>query len=1204
MKRTIRALFWLLVLEFVLMVTSLEPGFLDFDNLPDTNFSCVGKVIGGYYADLETNCQMFHVCTIGQLEEPMDIRFLCLNGTVFDQETRVCERIDEVDCSKSEQFYSLNLELYGNTQPPIVEESPEVDYTGDLRKTSTTVVPPSSTASTFAPFFTSSTAATTNRDISKVITSHHFPVNSPDIRFNPEEINISLKAGAPPDISRSQIPISYQQQTFSEKNTRISVTTHTTAYKSDKQQHRVPLLSTTTQPVQQLIEKAETTLTPKSIVSYGLTHNQVPPVATPTEINYGFSYPQTEESSEYHTDVPPHPYQYQLNIANFRPPTAHGHPYHSSFRNSNKRSHRINFSPTTYRNHPAFTSTTKNPAHHPQKTEKPPHLQLPLPFLPTLPPISFSSPSPFSIDHHIESKRYTKDHQSPPRIIISASASVSDNNGRRLNYSLGTIGASHILGSSPASYDDYKEEDVISDPFYHDVPKLKKTRRKRNTNDDIIQSDKEAEDLLRYLLKWYKKRDEKSARTSFPVTADDISQINDQLAPISDLETSTQSEDVYEHLFKKLLIETSKEKLQVSSEKKEKDKVIDSHAQTESKEENSTSVYNAKNKYEGEQKPSVSKLNETAYSEKENEDYDHENLEIHFEPTAKNHTRRSGRLFSSKGLQNRRNDYIEQDVKKKEGLVAKGIQEDLPETTSKFEDLELVFTEDPVTSHIIQEINETSVNSDQTLSTPFSYNVTEDDVYYDELTQRTNPEYSITESTIIDNITESLRTSEQPLAEYEYENIDFYYDNLNDDSTTQNPDFNNLTNNAANESTSIRVVTTVSEVDLTTTNKPNLDIIQSETQSLHKEWNMVDTSEVKISVTPPETTTYAIPDYVDDNYEPLSYQIHTPDDEYDDVTPKELEITTHALTTELGITEKIKNKEQQILTTIETEVPSTIFTMPSTDITTLTNPPTLTSDKTETTLVTEGIILESTTEINTEKYPETTLLNIFNDSILSSTLYSTETNIIADVSESTSTTETQHTTHKKEYPRHRFSSYTSRKRDRGRSKFIESAVTPKDTASSQRFTEKLNLAKSTDATVYKISSANESTIKLDRITTIPTNIEIENGTDVPLTDAPLLKSANPTRAKFSKIILSTTPLTKVVRIDIRKQSKDKRYIFNCFNKKIHHFYSDPRDCRLFHYCTSGYTKNQLVDMKFVCDFGTYYDEDKFICTKIKPSRCL
>lgn len=73
-----------------------EPGYLDFDNLPETNFTCAGKVIGGYYADLETSCQMFHVCTIGQLDEPMDIKFLCLNGTVFDQETRVCERVDEV----------------------------------------------------------------------------------------------------------------------------------------------------------------------------------------------------------------------------------------------------------------------------------------------------------------------------------------------------------------------------------------------------------------------------------------------------------------------------------------------------------------------------------------------------------------------------------------------------------------------------------------------------------------------------------------------------------------------------------------------------------------------------------------------------------------------------------------------------------------------------------------------------------------------------------------------------------------------------------------------------------------------------------------------------------------------------------------------------------------------------------------------------
>lgn len=107
------------IISFIIRMINVQ--YLDFDNLPETNFTCAGKVIGGYYADLETSCQMFHVCTIGQLDEPMDIKFLCLNGTVFDQETRVCERVDEVDCTKSERFYYLNLELYGNTMVPFPE---------------------------------------------------------------------------------------------------------------------------------------------------------------------------------------------------------------------------------------------------------------------------------------------------------------------------------------------------------------------------------------------------------------------------------------------------------------------------------------------------------------------------------------------------------------------------------------------------------------------------------------------------------------------------------------------------------------------------------------------------------------------------------------------------------------------------------------------------------------------------------------------------------------------------------------------------------------------------------------------------------------------------------------------------------------------------------------------------------------------------
>lgn len=63
-----------------------------------------------------------------------------------------------------------------------------------------------------------------------------------------------------------------------------------------------------------------------------------------------------------------------------------------------------------------------------------------------------------------------------PKIIITASASVSAN-GKKLNYSLGNV-LSQSQGAElkipPHSYDDYKEEDVVLDPFFQDVPKINK----------------------------------------------------------------------------------------------------------------------------------------------------------------------------------------------------------------------------------------------------------------------------------------------------------------------------------------------------------------------------------------------------------------------------------------------------------------------------------------------------------------------------------------------------------------------------------------------------------------------------------------------------------------------------------------------------------------------------------------------------------
>lgn len=58
-----------------------------------------------------------------------------------------------------------------------------------------------------------------------------------------------------------------------------------------------------------------------------------------------------------------------------------------------------------------------------------------------------------------------------PKVIITASASVSDANGKKLNYSLGNV-IGQGLKIAPPTYDDYKEDDVILDPFFLDVPKL------------------------------------------------------------------------------------------------------------------------------------------------------------------------------------------------------------------------------------------------------------------------------------------------------------------------------------------------------------------------------------------------------------------------------------------------------------------------------------------------------------------------------------------------------------------------------------------------------------------------------------------------------------------------------------------------------------------------------------------------------------
>lgn len=66
-----------------------------------------------------------------------------------------------------------------------------------------------------------------------------------------------------------------------------------------------------------------------------------------------------------------------------------------------------------------------------------------------------------------------------PKVIITASASVSDGSGKKLNYSVGNVIGPNVK-LPPLTYDEYREDDVGLDPFFLDVPKIAPRRIRRS----------------------------------------------------------------------------------------------------------------------------------------------------------------------------------------------------------------------------------------------------------------------------------------------------------------------------------------------------------------------------------------------------------------------------------------------------------------------------------------------------------------------------------------------------------------------------------------------------------------------------------------------------------------------------------------------------------------------------------------------------
>ncbi|KAK9880266.1 hypothetical protein WA026_010140 [Henosepilachna vigintioctopunctata] len=78
-----------------------------YADIPSTSFQCEQQSYPGYYADVETQCQVFHICANNRTYD-----FLCPNGTIFHQEYLVCVWWNTFDCNSAPALYFINAYIY------------------------------------------------------------------------------------------------------------------------------------------------------------------------------------------------------------------------------------------------------------------------------------------------------------------------------------------------------------------------------------------------------------------------------------------------------------------------------------------------------------------------------------------------------------------------------------------------------------------------------------------------------------------------------------------------------------------------------------------------------------------------------------------------------------------------------------------------------------------------------------------------------------------------------------------------------------------------------------------------------------------------------------------------------------------------------------------------------------------------------------
>ncbi|KAF3420325.1 hypothetical protein E2986_08902 [Frieseomelitta varia] len=466
--------------------------YLDFDNLPETNFSCQGKVIGGYYADVEAGCQMFHVCTIGQKGNSV----ISLLRSYHTQG----ERHNSLFLQSSNAISVCSL--HENSEED-VDQSDSIDdhqRTTSARPTTTTTTS-TTTSKPSKPSTTPSSGSFTHPagypqhfqpqpPFPHVHTSqskslyddknggyhHQYIFHNGERTNNQQATSYQLFSNQGVSSTTVQPPQVHHQIRFSSTSTPQII--------HNEPSTAAPLFHATSSTIQTLLNSAGNS---PALIN-PIFHNHG--IASTTEQFIHSNNPR--ETSDYRENGEQSIRSLETNKGKVSKLTistvpAHSESSHSVQTKTSSQSSQSrisgNFLPTptpdetTVRSFYPTPRTSSKPPQASQSTSE----QVAQTHIHVLPPVQIPQLKPHQITINLPPPDLQRIVQNPSsllpsqsRVIVTAKASVSDESGRPLNTTqLVTL----PLPTIPASYDDYKEGDESFDPFYRDVPKIRNSRR-------------------------------------------------------------------------------------------------------------------------------------------------------------------------------------------------------------------------------------------------------------------------------------------------------------------------------------------------------------------------------------------------------------------------------------------------------------------------------------------------------------------------------------------------------------------------------------------------------------------------------------------------------------------------------------------------------------------------------------------------------